>query len=95
MLLRNPQNTGTFVPDSVNALDIISIINLHIESSNCEFLSVDISFMNIIDSCYIVTICSTKHFSKYPNGCIDWHVSSGEIKDLNKDFDLGNCRYLF
>ena len=50
--------------------------------------------MNVIDACYVTTICSTKHYIKYPNGKISWVVSSEAVKEFNKDLELGNCEYI-
>ena len=57
-------------------------------------MSVDISFMNVIDACYVSTLCATKHFIKYPNGKINWKVSSDTIREFNKDLELGNNHYI-
>jgi hypothetical protein len=50
--------------------------------------------MNAIDACYVTTLCASKHFIKYPNGKINWKISSELIKELNKDFELGNNQYI-
>jgi hypothetical protein len=39
-------------------------------------------------------LCSTKHFAKYPDGKINWKISSKLIEELNKDFELGNNSYI-
>ena len=49
--------------------------------------------MNIIDACYVSTMCSTKHYIKYPDGKINWLVSSELVKDFSKDMSLGNSEY--
>ena len=94
MILRLPQLENALTPKSANPAEAVEYINTHIEKTSCENLSVDISFMNVIDACYVSTLCATKHFTKYPNGKINWKISSKLIKDFNKDFELGNSRYI-
>lgn len=94
MLLNTPQIEKTLTINSVNPTDAIKYINSHIENFSCEKLSVDISFMNVIDACYVSTLCATKHFTKYPNGKISWKVSSSSVKEFNKDLELGNSFYI-
>lgn len=81
------------IPNSKNPNEAISIINSFIEKYHCENMSVDISFMNILDACHVSTMCSTKHFIKYPNGRISWKISSELIREFNKDLELGNSEY--
>ena len=57
-------------------------------------MDIDISFMNIIDACFVTTLCATKHFTKYPNGKIEWKVSSKKVQEFNKNLDLGNSLYI-
>ena len=73
---------------------LVRYINEYIQQNSCENFSVDISFMNILDACYVTTLCSTEHFIKYPNGRIRWKVSSNSIKEFNKDLTLGNVDYI-
>ena len=94
MLQILPQLEETLSFNSVNPTDTIKYINSHIEKNSCENLSVDISFMNVIDACYVSTLCSTKHFTKYPNGKISWKVSSKDVEEFNKDLELGNSEYI-
>ena len=81
------------VPSGNNKFEIIEFINNHIQQYSCADLSVDISNINILDSCEITTLCSTTHFIKYPDGKISWKVSSELISSLNKDLSLGNIEY--
>ena len=80
-------------PDSVTPQDAVTYINEYIGKNACKNLQVDISFMNILDACYVATLCSTTHYIKYPNGKINWKISSKLIKELNKDLELGNVTY--
>ena len=77
-----------------SSFSAIEYLNNYIDKTNCKKMSVDISFMNVIDSCYVTSICSAKHYTKYPDGKILWKISSELIKDLNKDLSLGNDEYI-
>ena len=81
------------IPNTKNPHQAIEFINSYIDKSKCESFSVDISFMNIMDACYVSTMCSTKHYIKYPDGKINWLVSSDKIKEFSKDMQLGNAQY--
>ena len=94
MLKKLPQLQETLTPNSANPAEAVDYINSYIDSFSCENMSVDISFMNVLDACYVSTLCATKHFTKYPNGKINWKVSSETVRDFNKDLDLGNNCYV-
>ena len=83
------------IPNTTNPQLAIEYINSYIDKVECEEFSVDISFMNIIDACYISTMCSTKHYIKYPDGKINWFVSSNMVKEFSKDMLLGNSEYFY
>lgn len=94
MLNRLPQLEKTLTPPGTNPSDAISYINSYIDNYYCEEMKVDISFMNVLDACHVSTICSTKHFTKYPKGRISWKISSEIVREFNKDLDLGNSHYV-
>ena len=81
------------IPNTKNPSKAIEYINSYIDKTKCEEFSVDISFMNIIDACYVSTMCSTKYYIKYPDGKINWFVSSDLVRDFSKDMLLGNSEY--
>ena len=81
-------------PNTANAEDTISYINTYIDKYHCKVMGIDISALNIIDACYVTTMCSTKHYIKYPDGKINWKVSSILVKELNKNLELGNSSYI-
>lgn len=72
----------------------VEYLNDYIENNNCKNMSVDISLMNVIDSCYVASICSAKHYTKYPDGRILWKISSELVKELNRDLSIGNEEYI-
>lgn len=93
MIQTLPQS-NLLIPNSTNPTVAVESINSYINKYNCETLSVDISFMNILDACYVSTMCSTTHYIKYPNGKINWKISSDLVREYNKNMDLGNTSYV-
>ena len=93
MLQLLPQN-DIVTPNTQNPTEAIDYINSYIDKYHCENMSVDISFMNVLDACYVSTLCSTKHYIKYPQGKINWKISSELIREFNKDLELGNVDYI-
>ena len=86
-------NSEILTPNTISAEKTVEFIYGYIEKYHCKSMDIDISFLNVIDSCYVTTMCNTKHFIKYPDGKINWIVSSELIKEFNKGNDLGNCSY--
>ena len=86
-------NSEILTLNTENPQKATDYINKYIDRYSCENVSVDISNLNIIDACYVSTMCATKHFIKYPNGKINWKVSSSLVKDFSKKLELGNCNY--
>lgn len=80
--------------DDFKADTVIESFNKHIKKSNCEYMSVDISFLNVMDAMKVSTLCSTNHYMKYPNGKINWYVSSPEVERFSSALNLGNSKYL-
>ncbi len=93
MLQLLPQN-DIIAPNTTNPQRAIEYISTYIEEHQCKNMSVDISFMNILDACHVSTMCSTKHYIKYPDGKINWKISSDIIKEFNKNMELGNVSYI-
>lgn len=93
MLQLLPQ-TPVLTVDKNSPQEAVNLINTYIEDYHCENMTVDISFMNVLDACYVSTLCSTKHYIKYPNGKINWKISSDLIREFNEDLELGNSDYI-
>lgn len=93
MLQLLPQS-DIIAPNSTNPQKAIEYISAYIETHKCENMSVDVSFMNVLDACHVSTMCSTKHYIKYPHGKICWKVSSDIVKEFNKNLELGNAYYI-
>ena len=94
MLQQLLPQSSTLIPNTSNPREAVEYINTYIEKYHCENMSVDISFMNVLDACFVSTMCSTKHFIKYPEGKINWIISSDLIREFNKDLELGNTDYM-
>lgn len=77
-----------------NALNIVESINNYIRDNDCPHLAMDISHLNVIDASKVTLLCSTFHWSKYPEGKISWKISSNDIKDLVNPLSLGNIRLI-
>lgn len=77
-----------------NALNIVESINNYIRDNECPNLSMDISYLNVIDASKVTLLCSTFHWSKYPEGNISWKISSSDVKDLVNPLSLGNIRLI-
>lgn len=93
MLQLLPQN-DIVTPNTQTPSEAVDYINSYIDKYHCENMTVDISFMNVLDACYVSTLCSTKHYIKYPQGKINWKISSELIREFNKDLELGNIDYI-
>ncbi len=92
MLQLLPQSS-TIIPNTTNPKEAVNFINEYIEKYHCKSMSVDISFMNVLDACYVSTMCSAKHYIKYPDGRINWKISSELIREFNESLELGNNSY--
>ena len=84
----------TLIPNSYNPQKIIEYISSYVDKTNSKNLNIDISFMNIIDASYVSTLYATKHYIKFPEGKINWFVSSELIKKYTKSMSIGNSEYL-
>lgn len=92
MLQLLPQKE-VLIPRTATPKETVECINSYIEKFKCENLDVDISFMNIMDACYVSTVCSTTHYIKHPDGKINWIISSKLTEEFNKPLELGNSEY--
>ncbi len=73
---------------------VIESFNNCINKSNSQNMSVDISFLNVMDAIRVSTLCAASHYVKYPDGKINWYVSSPEVECFSKALNLGNSKYL-
>lgn len=73
-----------------NTINLVESIKNYICEHDCPNLSMDISHLNIIDASKVTLVCSTYHWAKYPEGKINWKISSDRIKELISPLNLGN-----
>lgn len=85
----NIQNNFLIVyPQKNDIKEIINSLINYIYDNDCKKMSVDISMLNMIDAIKTGTICSTYHFSKYPNGSLEWIVKDIETRNSLKTLAL-------
>jgi len=80
--------------NATSAINLVEDIKNYISEHDCPDLSMDVSHLNLIDASKVTIICSTYHWSKYPNGKISWKIKSNEIKNLIKPLNLGNINLI-
>jgi hypothetical protein len=77
-----------------NTINMVESIKKYINDHDCPTLSMDISRLNIIDASKVTILCSTYHWAKYPNGQINWKISSDEVKEIVTPLNLGNIKLI-
>ena len=70
-------------------------LNTYIQNSNSQYMTVDISSMNIIDASAVASSGSTMHYIKYPEGAISWIVNSTKVKEYTTSMNLGNSKFIY
>ncbi len=73
-----------------DVFEIIDNIKNYILTQECPFLVIDVSKINLIDASKIGVMCSTFHFSKYPDGNITWRVNDIETLQCIRQLKLKN-----
>ena len=84
------QNDSKIILNNTNPETNIDMVNKYIKLCNCEYMTVDITNLNVMDACMVSTLCSTEHYLKYPEGKINWIINSEEVMDYTSDISLGN-----
>lgn len=87
-------NRITSIDCGSNTVNLVESIKKYISDHECPELYMDISHLNILDASKVTVLCSTHHWSKYPDGKISWKISSKEINDLVNPLNLGNIRLI-
>lgn len=88
------KNNFLFAEQGNDTVSLVNSINDYISNNNCSKLSLDISHLNIIDASKVTILCSTYHWSKYPDGKISWKINSSEIEDIVNPLSLGNIQLI-
>lgn len=89
MMLQEDFNITMFGHNTIN---MVESVKKYINDNDCPNLSMDISRLNIIDASKVTILCSTYHWAKYPEGQINWKISTDEIKALVNPLNLGNIK---
>lgn len=71
---------------------LVSSIKKYITENDCPSLSMDISYLNLLDASRVTVLCSTYHWAKYPKGEVRLKTGSKTVKDLIKPLNLGNVK---
>lgn len=70
--------------------ELVERIKNFINRNRCSELEADISLLNLIDASKTALLCSTYHFSKYPNGRIFWDLKDEQAVKLIMPLKLKN-----
>ena len=70
--------------------EVIDRIKSFINKHKCDEFEADISLLNLIDASRTALLCSTYHFSKYPQGRIYWDLRDEQTKELIAPMQLMN-----
>lgn len=89
------QDFNTLILNPDKPSENIEFIERYIDSGKYEYMSVDISALNIIDACTVATIGSTLHYIKYPEGKINWIVNSQKVNEYTDSMNLGNSYFSY
>lgn len=83
------------VLDTISPEKNIELVNSHINYADCKNMIVDITKLNVLDACFVSTMCSTSHYMKYPDGKINWVVNNKDVINYTKDFSLDNVEFTY
>ena len=72
--------------------ELVEQTRRYISQRDCKFLNIDISELNLIDTCKVVSLTSAYHFTKYQTGKIKFLVHDDNIKNIIKSMLLKNVR---
>ena len=63
-----------------------------ISQNECKNLNIDISELNLIDSCKVISLTSAYHFTKYQTGKLKFLVHDDSVKNIIKSMLLKNVK---
>lgn len=90
-----PENINITIRKYENDIfEKVNEVKDYILNNECQFLRIDISELNMIDTTKICVLCSTFHFAKYPKGKITWYVKDEITKSLVRRLKLTNTEIL-
>lgn len=68
----------------------INRIKRKINASDCPRLDLNLSELPLIEAAKVLTMTSTYHFNKYPQGRVKCQVRDIQIKQILSEFNLRN-----
>lgn len=77
-----------------NPIELAENIKGYIRENDCPELTVDVSHLNLFDAGKVTVLCSTYHWAKYPQGKIQWKISSDDLGNLINPLNLGNINFV-
>lgn len=88
------QNPSTIKLKDSEPDTILKTLKEYIATPEGEYMTVDISEVNLIDACRISVLASTEHYLKHPKGKINWIISSDSIEIFVSPLELGNSSFI-
>jgi len=80
-------------PESLSSDKIIQAVNNQIETRKSDTITVDISFLNVLDACKVSMLCSTENYKKNPERKINWIVNNKDVELYTKAMCMGNSEF--
>ena len=65
-----------------------------VKAHNCEFITVDLSDLNVFEAMKFAVLASVYHFQEYPSGMLSFKNKSTDINNLISDFSLNNMEFI-
>lgn len=65
-----------------NTQDLLEKFKDYVNKYDCPEVTLDLSYMNIMDAAKVMILSSTYHFQKYPSGKVKCKVYSKNIKNI-------------
>ncbi|MBQ6516721.1 hypothetical protein IJI31_06030 [bacterium] len=81
-------------PEVLSSDKIINAVNSQIEKRNTNNVTVDISFLNVLDACKVSMLCATENYRKNPERKISWIVNSKDVEIFTNSMNVGNSEFI-
>jgi len=80
--------------ETLSTDQVIKAINSQIKKRKSDNLTVDISFLSVLDACRVSMICSTQHYIQHPEGKINWIINNSDVENYTKSLNIGNSEFV-
>lgn len=81
-------------PEILSSEKIINAVNSQIEKRKSDNVTVDISFLNVLDACKVSMLCATENYKKNPDRKISWIVNSRDVEIFTNSMNVGNSEFI-